>query len=66
MLKSYVLTDAQSAAALLEEWGDQMNADQKIALQDAAAITEQPYETLDAAIRAAKEINIDAFCPLRP
>ncbi len=43
-----------------------MNADQKIALQDAAAITEQPYETLDAAIRAAKEINIDAFCPLRP
>ena len=66
MLKSYVLTDAQSAAVLLEEWGDQMNADQKIALQDAAAITEQPYETLDAAIRAAKEINIDAFCPLRP
>ncbi len=66
MLKSYVLTDAQSAAALLEEWGNQMNADQKIALQDAAAITEQPYETLDAAIRAAKEINIDAFCPLRP
>ena len=66
MLKSYTLTDAQSAAALLEEWGDQMNADQKIALQDAATITGQPYETLDAAIRAAREIIIDAFCPLRP
>ena len=65
MLKSYVLTDAQSAAALLDEWGDQMNAAQKIALQNAAAITEQPYETLDAAVQAAREIHIDAFCPLR-
>lgn len=66
ILKSYMLTNAQSAAELLEEWGDQMNAAQKSALQNAAALTDQPYDTLDDAIAAAKEINIDAFCPLRP
>ena len=66
MLKSYVLSGTQSAAELLEEWGNQMNANQKIALQNAAALTEQPYDNLDDAIQAAKNIKIDAFCPLRP
>ena len=66
MLREYVLTDAQSAAALLEEWDDKMNAAQKIALQDTLQVTEQTYSTLDDAVAAARTIDIDAFYPLRP
>lgn len=66
MLKRYVLTDAQSAAELLREWDDMMNAAQKSALQDALQVTEQTYSTLDDAVAAARTIDIDAFCPLRP
>ena len=66
MLKRYVLTDAQSAAELLREWDDKMNATQKSALQDALQVTEQTYSTLDDAVAAARTIDIDAFCPLRP
>lgn len=66
MLRRYVLTDAQSAAALLEEWDDKMTAAQKSALQDALQVTEQTYSTLDDAVAAARTIDIDAFYPLRP
>lgn len=66
MLKRYVLTDAQSAAELLREWDSKMNAAQKSALQDALQVTEQTYSTLDDAVAAARTIDIDAFCPLRP
>lgn len=66
MLRRYVLTDAQSAAELLREWDNKMNAAQKSALQDALQVTEQTYSTLDDAVAAARTIDIDAFCPLRP
>lgn len=66
MMERYVLSGAQDAAELLTAWGPKMNAAQKSALQNAAALTEQPYESLDAAIQAANEIQINAFCPLRP
>ena len=66
MMERYVLSSAQDAAELLTEWGPKMNAAQKSALQNAAALTEQAYESLDAAIQAANKIQIDKFCPLRP
>lgn len=66
MLRRYVLTDAQSAAELLREWDNKMNAAQKSALQDALQVTEQTYSTLDDAVAAARTIDIDAFYPLRP
>lgn len=66
MLRRYVLTDAQSAAELLREWDSKMNAAQKSALQDALQVTEQTYMTLEDAVTAARTIDIDAFCPLRP
>ena len=66
MLRRYVLTDAQSAAQLLSEWDDKMNVAQKSALQNAVQVTEQTYSTLDDAVTAARTIDIDAFCPLRP
>lgn len=66
MLREYVLTDAQSAAELLEEWDNKMTAAQKSALQDALQVTEQTYSTLEDAVAAARTIDIDAFCPLRP
>ena len=61
-----MLTDAQSAAELLREWDSKMNAAQKSALQDALQVTEQTYMTLEDAVTAARTIDIDAFCPLRP
>lgn len=66
MLRRYVLTDAQSAAELLREWDNKMNAAQKSALQDALQVTERTYSTLDDAVAAARTIDIDAFYPLRP
>ncbi len=66
MLPRYVLSGAQSAAKLLEEWDDKMNAAQKSALQNAAEITQTHYDTLDEAVAAAREIDVDAFCPLHP
>ena len=66
MLRRYVLTDAQSAAELLKEWDNKMNAAQKSALQDALQVTEQTYSTLDDAVAAARTIDIDAFYPLCP
>ena len=66
MLRRYVLTDAQSAAELLREWDSKLNVAQKSALQDALQVTEQTHSNLDDAIVAARTIDIDAFCPLRP
>ena len=66
MMERYVLSGAQDAAELLTAWGPKMNAAQKSTLQNAAALTEQSYESLDAAIQAANEIQINAFCPLHP
>lgn len=66
LLPRYVLSGTQSAAKLLEEWGDKMNAAQKISLQNAAEITQKHYDMLDEAVAAAREIDVDAFCPLHP
>ena len=43
-----------------------LNVAQKSALQDALQVTEQTHSNLDDAIVAARTIDIDAFCPLRP